>query len=155
MITQKKSLLALTAADVMSRDLLTIPHHMSLRAAAHRLAQAHVSGAPVLDDEGRCIGVLSATDLMEWVDSGPKAETEPACVDWQMMDLARIPEEEVSRYMTTDVVATRPETGIGEMARWMVNAHIHRVIVVDPAEPPVGVVSSTDILAAVANCADE
>jgi CBS-domain-containing membrane protein len=153
----EKSLLALTAADVMSRDVMTIPHHLSLRAAAHRLAQSHVSGAPVTDEKGRCIGVLSAHDLMTWVDQGAKGGTESAdvCSDWQLMELDQVPEDEVSRYMTTDVVATRPEAGIGEIARWMVDAHIHRVIILDSAQRPVGVVSSTDILAAVATYADE
>jgi len=157
--TKTKRLLDLTAADVMSREVLTIPHHMSLRAAAHRLAQAQVSGAPVLDDNGRCVGVLSTTDLVAWVDRSAKAvhqggaESAFVCSDWQMIDLDEVPDDEVSRYMTTDVVATRPEARIAEMARWMVDAHIHRVIILDPEERPVGVVSSTDILAALATCA--
>jgi predicted transcriptional regulator len=67
------------------------------------------------------------------------------------MDL--IPEDEVGRYMTTDVVATRPEALIEEMARWMADAHIRRVVIVDSEGRPVGVASSTDILAAVADSA--
>ena len=65
------------------------------------------------------------------------------------MDL--MPEDEVGRYMTTDVVATRPEALIGEMARWMADAHIHRVVIVDSEGRPVGLVSSMDILSAVAD----
>jgi len=39
---------------------------------------------------------------------------------------------------------------IGDLANMMIDAHIHRVIVVDSNERPIGIVSTTDILAAVA-----
>ena len=52
--------------------------------------------------------------------------------------------------MSTDPVCVGPHTSIGGIARMMIDAHIHRVIVVDAVRHPVGIVSSTDILAAVA-----
>jgi CBS domain-containing protein len=64
MTTLETPLLELTAEDLMSRNVVVISQHMSLKAAAHLLAQAEVSGAPVVDEEGRCVGVLSAADLM-------------------------------------------------------------------------------------------
>ncbi len=111
----------------------------------------------MVDEPGRCVGVLSTTDLVQWVDGGPQAAkqvgTAAACVCavWQTMAMDLIPEDEVGRYVTTDVVATCPEALIGEMARRMADAHIHRVIIVDRKGRPVGVVSNTDILAAVAD----
>jgi CBS-domain-containing membrane protein len=156
MMTATKSPLDLTAADVMSRDVLVIPRHMSLRAAAHLLAKARVSGAPVTDELGRCVGVLSRTDLIRWMDhgegSGPRFEATGACVcsDWQMLALEEVPEDEVRQYMTTDLVAADPEARLGHLARWMLNAHIHRVVILDRQQRPVGMVTSSDILAAVA-----
>lgn len=64
MTTALTDLFALTAADVMSRDLVVIPREMSLEGAARMLSRSGVTGAPVIDSEGRCIGVLSATDFM-------------------------------------------------------------------------------------------
>jgi CBS domain-containing protein len=52
--------------------------------------------------------------------------------------------------MTPDPVTVPPTASIGDVARMMLDAHIHRVIVVDRCRRPIGVVSSTDILAAVA-----
>ena len=66
MLTTTKSLLDLTAFDLMSRNVVTIPRQMSLHAAAHMLAQAEISGAPVVDEHGRCVGMLSSTDVMRW-----------------------------------------------------------------------------------------
>lgn len=156
MTTLETPLLQLTAEDLMSRDVLVIPQHMSLKAAAHLLAQAEVSGAPVVDEEGRCVGILSAADLVHWVDreSRPPKRCDGgetcACCDWQLNGLDDVPMDAVSRYMTSNVVATGPETRVGELARWMRDAHIHRVVIVDDRRRPVGVVSSMDVLAAVA-----
>jgi CBS-domain-containing membrane protein len=155
MTTLETPLVELTAKDLMSRNVMVISQHMSLKAAAHLLAQAEVSGAPVVDAEGRCVGVLSAADLVRWVDRGkPTTEqcsADASCVcDWQIGGLDDLPEDEVSRYMTSNVVATGPETCVGEMAGWMRDAHIHRIVIVDERRRPIGLVSSTDVLAAVA-----
>jgi CBS-domain-containing membrane protein len=69
--------------------------------------------------------------------------------DWQQ-HLTNLPVSTVQRYMTGDVVTARPQTELAELVRTMIDAHIHRVVVVDEQCRPVGIVSSTDILAALA-----
>jgi len=151
-----KPLLEMTAADLMSRDLITIPRQMTLHGAAHRLSQSHVSGAPVTDEDGRCVGVLSATDLVRWVDVGRAPKQRCACQEgeyhspWQIEEQSASPSDEVAQHMTTDVVTAPAKMRVGELARQMLDAHIHRVIIIDADGRPIGVVSSTDILAAVA-----
>jgi CBS-domain-containing membrane protein len=109
-----------------------------------------------VDGTGRCVGVLSATDFVHWAEKkeGAAKETAPPpacfCSEWQVSDVKALPEGAVARYMTADPVLVAPTTTIGELARSMLNAHIHRLIVTDARKRPVGVVSSTDILAAVA-----
>lgn len=213
MLTTLKPLVELTAADLMSEELLMISHSMSLREAARVLAQAQISGAPVVDAGERLVGVLSATDFIRWAgqktdrghnqgvdtprsplprtcsfqqrrwsESGGEAFfctlpagvcpmqgthqdgsgrlgiicNEPHCVptDWQVVEMENIPLDRVSDYMTTDVVTATPGTPICTLARMMLDARIHRVIVVDEVGRPVGIVSSTDVLAAVAQLDD-
>jgi CBS domain-containing protein len=200
MVTATKPLLSSTASDLMSRELITIPQDMSLRAAAHLLFQNQIGGAPVVDADGRCVGVLCATDFVHWVEDGAKGVDEgplPACPyqvkgrlltgeeavicilapgscplqdvrpttggrhtavclqpngvvsDWQQVT-KNLPASAVQRYMTTDVVTVGPQTPLSELARTMIDAHIHRVIVVDDQHKPIGIVSSTDLLAALA-----
>jgi CBS domain-containing protein len=152
MITFAKPLLSLSAADLMSYDLVMIPQDMSVRGAARMLSRAEISGAPVVDDGGRCIGVISATDFIHWAE-GERTDSTPdacACAAWQIIEEHEYPEGCVREIMTTDPVTAPPETPIGDLARMMLNAHIHRVIVLDRGGRPVGVVSSTDILAALA-----
>ncbi len=52
------------AADVMTRDVLTLSPGMTLEQAAERLVQRGVSGAPVVDDYGRLLGILSESDIL-------------------------------------------------------------------------------------------
>ena len=132
MIVHDKPLLTLTAEDLMTRAVITVPESMPLRAAARLLAREQISGVPVVSADGRCVGILSATDFLGlWV-----KEQSPA-------------DEKVLRHMTPDPVMVTPDTSIGRLARMMIDAHIHRVVVVDADKRPVGLVSSTDVLAAV------
>jgi CBS-domain-containing membrane protein len=68
--------------------------------------------------------------------------------DWQQA-IDDLPGGAVRNYMTADVVTVGPLTPLPELARMMVDAHIHRIPVTERGQP-VGVVSSTDVLAAVA-----
>jgi CBS-domain-containing membrane protein len=155
------TLFDLTAADLMSREVITVPQDMSLRVAARVLADAQTGGAPVVDSEGRCIGVFSAADLARRAEiekrAAQKAPIIPGCVcsDWAVVehDWETLPAESVSWYMTADPVLVSPETRIGELARMMVDGHTCRLIVAGADGRPTGIVSSTDILAVLARAA--
>jgi CBS-domain-containing membrane protein len=149
-----KSMTELTAADVMSHNVVSVPESMPLQEAAGLLAREQISGAPVVDGAGRCVGVLSATDFVRWVEQGPgpvhATKGHCFCADWQVIDLEMLPKDEVRWYMSTDLVSAEPATSVTDLARRMLDAHIHRIVVLDASRKPIGVVSSTDILAAVA-----
>lgn len=153
-----KSLLGLVARDLMSTEVESIPQWMSLPVAARMLSRAHISGAPVVDGEGHCLGVISSTDFMTWAESGEcvvqsEAADRRAHSPWQMFEADDLPANLVRSHMTANPVTVLPETTIGELVQKMVDAHIHRVIVVDEENKPLGIISSTDVLAAVANAA--
>jgi CBS domain-containing protein len=192
-----------TAADLMTTDVLVIHQDTLMREAACLLYQAQVSGAPVVDDHGTCVGVLSSSDFVRMAGQpapfpSPDRELPLTCgfqrqmprrnghdttvctlpltmcplqrkeaiagkgdvvvcsephsvpTDWQVVNLEKPPVGTVRRHMTPDPVTVERETPIEIAAQRMVNAGIHRLIVVDNAGRPVGIVSSTDILLAVA-----
>jgi CBS-domain-containing membrane protein len=196
-----KPLTCLTAADVMTRDVVRLREEMPLRDAAHRLRQAQISGAPVVDEQGRCVGVLSAVDYLRRAEEekcGTEQVPVPACpyqVTGRLLTgeeavictlaegccplqaavrpttggrhtvlcalpgglpgspqqaIDNLPDGAVRRYMTRDVVTAGPEMRLSGLARMMIDAHIHRVIVLDSDRRPVGVVASTDLLVALA-----
>jgi predicted transcriptional regulator len=142
----------------MSRNILMIRREMSLQGAARLLNRAGVTGAPVVDDQGRCVGVLSATDFMHSVETGESNLESSGSSDARAHCAWQIPEDNmnahhcVADFMTKDPVLVGPATPIAELARTMVDAHIHRVIVVDLAcQRPLGIVSTMDILAVLAS----
>jgi predicted transcriptional regulator len=190
------------AANVMSRDVMLIPQDMEMHEAARLLRQAQVSGAPVVDSQGRCVGVLSTADLVRQLQEGEKATntpelpitcgfwkkqmdldgkpvyrcsmapgacpfqredrnseggkgtvcSQPHCVptDWQVVQVEKPDVARVQQYMTADPVTVTPETLIDALAQRMIDAQVHRLIVVDEECRPIGIVSSTDIMAVVA-----
>ena len=206
MQTNKKHLSALKAVDLMSRDVVTIRQETSMWDAAGLLMKNQVSGAPVVDAAGKCVGVLSAADFVRVAQKGiglrfapmphtcsyqtsgksqdgreivcctlplgvcPIQEkqkdadgkemaacTDPHSVltDWQTVEMEDVHAAKVGCYMTADPVTVPPDTPVRTLARRMIDARIHRVIVVDAQHRPIGVVSSVDILAVVAFADDE
>jgi CBS domain-containing protein len=82
-MTTTRPLLALTASDLMSRDTTTISRDTSLRVAAELFLRRRIGVAAVVDEDGRCVGVLSSTDLLRWTLEEARGSVEdissPAC----------------------------------------------------------------------------
>ena len=120
--------------------------------ATHK-QKANVSGAPVVDDTGTCIGVISSADFLRVVHAdrrtNGKRSDSCVCTAWQMVEMDQVPTEEVSTFMSKDPVTVSTRATIVELSKIMTSAHIHRVIVVDNKKHPIGIVSSTDVVAAV------
>jgi CBS domain-containing membrane protein len=148
-----RSFLELTAADLMSTPVRTIPQEMPLREAARLFRHERISGAPVVDAGGRCVGVLTSSDFVTWAGQDGCGEVTHFIAPWgETVVIDEAPNEEIRNYMTAQPVAVAPTTPVGELAQKMIDAHIHRVLVVDQ-DQPLGVVTSTDILAAIARTA--
>ncbi|MFO1095333.1 MAG: CBS domain-containing protein [Planctomycetaceae bacterium] len=149
----------LCAADLMTAPVLNIPHDTSLREAARLLQGSHISGAPVIDQHGHCLGVLSSNDFVTWAGDDERRPQGPAShcgfiAPWgEMIDIDDSPELEIQHYMRSPPIAVDPATPLGELAQLMVDSHIHRVLVAADQDRLCGVVSSTDVLAALAGAA--
>ena len=152
--TAARPFLDLTAADLMTTPVMTIPQNMTLRDAAQLLTHERISGAPVVDADGRCLGVLSASDFVTWAGKDGGGKAVHFLAPWgEMIDIDDSPDNEIRHYMTAQPVTVAPTAPIGELAQKMVDAHIHRILVVVDESRPQGIVASTDILAAVARAA--
>ena len=125
MTMQETPLLHLTAEDLMSRDVLVIPQHMSLRAPRICWPRPGWAAHTVVDEDGRCVGVLSAADLVQWVDRGSRAAKRrnrtPACVccDWQMDGLEDVPGGRRVAVHDDRRGHGRPGYALGDVARSM------------------------------------
>jgi CBS domain-containing protein len=156
----KTPFLTLTAADLMTAPVMTLPPNTSLRDAARLLSESDVSGAPVVDAGGRCLGVISSSDFVTCVGNegelGRQTKSISFIAPWaEVINIDESPDDEICRFMTAPPVVIKPETPIGQLAQKMVDAHIHRVLVAADGQEPCGIVTSTDVLAGVARTSRE
>jgi CBS-domain-containing membrane protein len=147
----------LTAGDVMRPAVVVLPHGMSVVAAARLLLEQQVRVAPVIGTPGRCVGVLWAEDLLDWVADGGRAYqaddplTECVWCEWQVVDVKAAQRDQVRGHMTRDPLLVMADTSLAEIAEVLLDPHRRSVVVVDEERRPVGVVSSKDVLAALAS----
>lgn len=158
----------LRARDVMTPSVITLRESDSLAAAMKTLQSRHITGAPVVNDAGRLVGLLSLTDLIDPSDDEehpirakiiPLPHSEDA-TSWHLFKRAAAMSEEhhestVESRMSPHVTAVLIDTPLVEVARAMCDGHWHRVPVVDEKEALQGLISSMDVLAAIVNVADE
>jgi CBS domain-containing protein len=135
--------------DVMSRDLVSFTPETGLVEAIEALAERHISGAPVMRG-GRVVGVLSASDLLEFVATNPTALADFGDVAGDS-EVNPLEGRTVGEAMSGGPACTLPPTAsVREAADLMRTANIHRVFVMDGVRL-VGVVSSLDITRALAD----
>jgi CBS domain-containing protein len=139
----------------MQREVVTLRAETSARDAERTFAEHRISGAPVIDDAGRVLGVLSQSDLARLEARRPSAASTGAFfsdVD-EYRELAALPAAQslvrVDTLMRRDVLSVEPDATLQEAARRMREHHVHRLLVVEGGELR-GVVSAFDLLVAVA-----
>ena len=159
------------AETVMAVDVVTLTTTDRLAEAAARLLQEGISGAPVVDETGTCVGVLSGTDILgteEEVDLERTTVIESSYYKWNLAlpervyaeKLAEIrdrvapaAEQPVERFMTSDLVSVARDTPLVSVIGKMVHNHIHRVLILDTDGRLQGIISTTDVLAAILRAA--
>ncbi|MBI3760505.1 MAG: CBS domain-containing protein [Chloroflexi bacterium] len=119
--------------DVMSRGLVVCRRDTPLPAVAWAMTERRSRSVVVIGPTGKTLGVVTGVDVMKvWGDG--KTNLTAA-------DLMQPP------------IIIGPEASLREAADLMLKYHIHRLIVVDPSRPneaPLGLISTSDILAEMA-----
>lgn len=122
----------MTAADLMSPHLVSLRFDATVAEATALLVDRGINAAPVIDEAGHPIGVLSHTDLLAH-DRERYGRTEP--------DSARARD-----LMTPAVFAVSPGTPAVQVIEDMLAHRVHRLFVLDDSRTLVGVVTALDIL---------
>ena len=115
------------ARDVMRTDLITVRAEATFGDAIRTLLEHDISGAPVVDEQGRLVGIISELQLLEAVYT-PEVKT-----------------HHVRHFMTKHVLTVTEETILSDVTNLMVLHRIRRVPVVREGEL-VGIISRRDLL---------
>lgn len=157
----------ITAADLMSPDVLTVPEDMPVRELAGFLIDHEITGAPVVDAEGRLTGVVSVVDIADMA-AGEEEDDEaqpPADEGGRIGFFARAFRDALSagereeldvfsgddgeilvgEIMNPDVYSVPEDASVSEVASMLLNHHVHRVLVIEEGRV-VGIITTSDLL---------
>lgn len=142
-----------SVADLMTKEVLTVKSSMSVGQAFELMESAKVSALPVVDD-GRCVGIVTATDLVRLIretNSALRADF-PHYEDclWAV-ELAnrKLDQQPVREIMSVCVEKVAPETSLRDAAQRLSTAARHH-LVVESGGKVAGFLSSWDLAAAMA-----
>jgi len=145
------------AEDVMTRDVVSITPDATVLQAARLMLQHHISGLPVVDEDGKLVGVLSEGDFLR----RRETRTEHRRSRWLefLMGPGRIAAEyshshgsKVSEVMTADVQTVADDTPLEEVVELMERKRIKRVPVLC-GEQLVGIVTRSNLMHAMVSMA--
>ncbi len=148
----------LTAAEIMTRGVLTVGPDWPLDRLVEFLTDHSISGAPVLGDDGTPLGVVSVTDVARSrniIDTAGAAHApayytrgiEHSVANEELKNFHGEDESGATvRDIMTPVVFSVEETAtVQDVADAMIRGRIHRVFITERSKL-VGVISSLDLL---------
>lgn len=142
-----------TAADIMTKDVITVRTDLGVVEAAQLLLDKGINGAPVVDDDGRVVGILCQSDLV----AQQKRISLPSIFSFldgfiplnSIRDLEHEVEKmsaaTVGQAMTAKVTSVKSDTNLEEVATLMVERSFHTIPVIDGGKL-VGIIGKSDVL---------
>jgi CBS domain-containing protein len=148
-----------TARDLMRTNVITVGYNAPLSEVERTLADNKISGAPVVDEGGRIIGILSLKDLVDHYTEDPDSRPRRGRgyfhlsyeeMDEEDADAFEVPEESedtAEDVMNSQIYSVGPDAGLPEIAAVMAKHRIHRVLVEENGRF-LGLLSTTELLEA-------
>jgi len=129
-----------TARDLMTPNPVTVPENATLAEVADVMAHRRLKRLPVVDANGKLVGIISRLDLLRTV-----AERFPATGDEPQLAGLRgdLP---LARVMRKDVPVLHPDTPLPEVMQAVVSTRLNRALVVDADRRVVGIVTDEELL---------
>jgi CBS domain-containing protein len=135
-----------TVKDVMTTEVVAVKLGASFKEMAAHLRQSRVSAFPVIDDDGKVIGVVSEADMLaKEVLNADHTGTITAMLHRREQEKADgLTAREL---MTHPAVTVRPEDSVEQAARLMYTLQVKRLPVIDRSGCLVGIITRSDVLA--------
>jgi CBS domain-containing protein len=151
-LAEERAMTGPLARDLMTPDVVTVPPETPVMAMARLLADRGISAVPVVDADGKVLGMVTEADLIRRL-----AGEEDRPASW-FGSLFADPASQAERYarthgvtakdlMTEKVVSVAPDTTAAHVAQMMEQQNIRRVVVVQDGKLK-GIVSRADLLRA-------
>ena len=116
--------------DAMTKQVLTVGPHHTLREAATLMSSRKVGAAVVMDGDQDQPGILTERDILDAIGAGQDVDA-----------------ERVEAHLTSDIVVAAPDWGLEKAATTMVNGGFRHLVVCEGTDV-VGMISVRDIVRA-------
>lgn len=132
-----------TVRQAMRTPAVTVAPGTPLAEAAHLMHGRDLKRLPVVDAEGRLVGVIGRLDILQSIATGYARRTTP--------HTATLPQEHrtVAAIMDRQVPTVGETAPLADVVGKLLDSAVKRVLVVDGAGRPVGIVTDTDLIARV------
>ena len=148
--------LQLTVRDVMSTPVLTVQANTSLKDAVQLLSDHHISGLPVVNDQGQLVGELTEQDLMvreSGIEIGPYVMLLDSVIylrnplNWDKQ-VHQVLGTSVNDLMRSETHSCKETLPLARAAALLHDRSTQRLFVIDDQRKPVGVITRGDIVRA-------
>lgn len=140
----------ITCGQIMSRDVATVRPETDLRDAWKLLINHRVKALPVTAPDGKLVGIITQTDFMQaslLADDG-RPHLDRRVRSRNRFRLTRKTKHTVAEIMTSQVQSVAPETMIAKLVPSMADMGLHHIPIVDTDKRVVGIVTQSDLIAA-------
>jgi len=142
------------AREIMTKEVVSIKPDDNTKDALDILFKMQISGLPVIDTQGRLVGMFTEKDILKQILPSYLEkvgrfvyEENPKSIKNKFQDLANL---SVSQVMRKDVITIDEDASLCEVARLMLTQKIRRIPVLDKEKRVVGIVVREDIVKAYA-----
>jgi len=140
--------------EIMTKEVVSIKPDDNTKDALDILFKMQISGLPVIDTQGRLVGMFTEKDILKQILPSYLEkvgrfvyEENPKSIKNKFQDLANL---SVSQVMRKDVITIDEDASLCEVARLMLTQKIRRIPVLDKEKRVVGIVVREDIVKAYA-----
>ncbi|HEU68092.1 MAG TPA: CBS domain-containing protein [Candidatus Acetothermia bacterium] len=138
------------AHEVMRRDLTSVELDTTVDHVIYLLHQSGLASLPVVDEDGRVVGIISERDLIRallpgYVDMLESSAFLPS-LDQLGRKLHEIGRKPIAEFMVREVIAARPDDSDLHLADLMIRKGLKQIPVLDDENRLVGVVRRIDLL---------
>lgn len=138
--------------DAMAHDVLCVSPYLSLTELVRLLLDHGSSGAPVVDPDGRPLGIVTKSDVVRVLESdgtlsrGRRCDASDSGIEVALSSPEVLEHGTVADIMTTLTLGVSDSASIARAAALMAYEGVHRILVLSQEGKVVGLLSSIDVL---------
>jgi CBS domain-containing protein len=143
------------ARDIMAAPVITASPQATIKSVAETFPKYHISGVPVVDDQGKRVGIISEGDPLHRTETGTERRR-PWCLramagcETLALDYVKAHARKMADAMTSRVITASPETSVQDIAILLEKHAIKRLPIIENGQL-VGIISRANLVEAIAS----